>query len=122
MILDAASGQPRSRSLYAALAEAAYDPVVRHVLNRVASTRIAYLRACYRDLGFSKSEAEAKAVFAYAAYRGLLQLAHEAGGALPRDWSSYPGVVRDALVPTARENRRSRQPKQERPTRRHPGK
>ena len=37
LILDAASQPPRSRSLYAALAEAAEDPVVRKVLNRVAS-------------------------------------------------------------------------------------
>ncbi|HET7220114.1 MAG TPA: helix-turn-helix domain-containing protein, partial [Vicinamibacterales bacterium] len=43
LMLDAASRPPRSRSLYAALAEAAEDPAVRSALNRVASTRIAYL-------------------------------------------------------------------------------
>ena len=37
LMLDAASQPPRSRSLYAALAEAAEDPVVRKVLNRVAT-------------------------------------------------------------------------------------
>lgn len=100
LILQAATQAPRSRSLYAALAEAAEDPIVRRVLNRVASARIEYLQACYRQLGFAPSQAKAKAVFAYAAYRGLLQLAHEAPSVLPTDWSSYSAVVRDSLEPT----------------------
>ena len=102
LMLDAASQPPRSRSLYAALAEAADDPVVRKVLNRVASARIAYLEACYRELGLSDALARSHSLFAYAAYRGLLQLAHEAPDALPADWSSYPEVIRTALVPKAR--------------------
>jgi AcrR family transcriptional regulator len=102
LMLDAASQQPRSRSLYAALAEAAEDPVVRNVLNRVASARIAYLEICYRDLGLSDSLARSHALFAYAAYRGLLQLAHEAPATLPADWSSYHSLVRRALVPRLR--------------------
>lgn len=99
LMLDAASQPPRSRSLYAALAEAAEDPVVRRVLNRVASARIAYLETIYRNLGLSTAAARSHAVFAYAAYRGLLQLAHEAPGALPTDWPSYVGAVRSALIP-----------------------
>jgi AcrR family transcriptional regulator len=99
LILDAASQPPRSRSLYAALAEAAEDPVVRRVLNRVASARIAYLEVCYGNLGFPSGRARAYAVFAYAAYRGLLQLAHEAPAALPSEWSFYTGLIRQALVP-----------------------
>jgi AcrR family transcriptional regulator len=99
LILGAASQPPRSRSLYAALAEAAEDPIVRRVLNRVASARIAYLEVCYRNLGFSPAGAKAQAVFAYAAYRGLLQLAHEAPAALPVEWSSYADAVRTALLP-----------------------
>jgi AcrR family transcriptional regulator len=100
LMLDAASQPPRSRSLYAALAEAAEDPVVRRVLDRVASARIAYLELCYSHLGFSPALAKSYAVFAYAAYRGLLQLAHEAPAALPADWTIYAGVVRKALIPT----------------------
>ncbi len=99
LMLDAASQPPRSRSLYAALAEAAEDPIVKRVLNRVASARIEYLAVCYRDLAFPPARAKAKAVFAYAAYRGLLQLAHEAPSALPSDWSSYAALVREALFP-----------------------
>ncbi len=109
LILDATSQSPRSRSLYAALAEAAGDPIVRRVLNRVASSRIGYLEACYRELGLAQSRAKAQAVFAYAAYRGLLQLAHEAPAVLPTDWSSYAAVVLEALVPRAtRKPRRQR--------------
>jgi AcrR family transcriptional regulator len=106
LMLEAASQSPRSRSLYAALAEAAGDPIVRRVLNRVASSRIEYLEACYRDLGLAQPRAKAKAVFAYAAYRGLLQLAHEAPSVLPTDWSSYAAVVREALGPVQRAKRR----------------
>ena len=99
LMLEAATQPPRSRSLYAALAEAAGDPVARRVLNRVASARIEYLEGCYRELGHSPQQAEAKAAFAYAAYRGLLQLAHEAPAALPADWSAYSALVLEALLP-----------------------
>ena len=108
LILDAASRPPRARSLYAALAEAAEDPVVRRVLNRVASARIAYLETCYSHLGLPPTVAKSQALFAYAAYRGLLQLAHEAPGTLPTDWSIYPEVIRKALVPPAGPAPRSR--------------
>jgi AcrR family transcriptional regulator len=99
LMVDRASQSPRSRSLYAALAEAAENPIVRRVLNRVASTRIEYIETCYRELGFAQPQAKAKAVLAYAAYRGLLQLAHEAPAVLPTDWPSYAAVVLEALVP-----------------------
>ena len=72
---------------------------VRSVLNRVASARIAYLDSCYTKLGLPPQLAKTYAVLAYAAYRGLLQLAHEAPEALPADWSSYAEVVRLALIP-----------------------
>ena len=72
---------------------------MRSALNRVASTRIAYLEACYGRLGFAPQLARTYAVLGYALYRGLLQLAHEAPAALPTDWSDYPEVVRKALIP-----------------------
>src|SRR5208282_1733506 len=97
LMLDAVSRAPRSRALYAALAEAAGDPIVRRVLNRVASARIEYVEVCYRELGLPQPRAKAKAVFAYAAYRGLLQVAHEAPAVLPTDLSSYAEVVLEAL-------------------------
>ena len=106
LMLEAATQPPRARSLYAALAEAAEDPAVRRVLNRVASVRIQYLESCYRKLGLTQSQAKAKAVFAYAAYRGLLQLAHEAPAALPTDWPYYSGVVLEVLGPAPRARRK----------------
>lgn len=112
LILDASSQLPRSRSLYAALAEAAHDPVVEPVLSRVATARIGYLETCYRELGLPQPEAQAKALFAYAAYRGLLQLAYEVGAAvLPAEWSSYPHVVREALLPSLTAVPASKRPK-----------
>jgi len=105
LMLDATTQSPRSRSLYAALAEAAGDPIVKRVLNRVASARIEYLEACYRELGFEQPQAKAKAVLVYAAYRGLLQVAHEAPAVLPTDWSSYAAVVLEALGPLPRTKR-----------------
>ena len=105
LILDAASQPPRSRSLYAALAEAAEDPVVRKVLQRVASLRIDYLEVCYRGLGLAAASAKAHAVLAYAAYRGLLQLAHEAPASLPAEWASYAALNRQTFLPTVPQKR-----------------
>lgn len=99
LILGAATQPPRSRSLYAALAEAAEDPVVRRALQRVATARIEYLEVCYRHVGHTATAARARAVFAYAAYRGLLQLAHEAPASLPSEWSEYAALIRRTFVP-----------------------
>jgi AcrR family transcriptional regulator len=109
LMLDAASQRPRARSLYAALAEAADDPIVRRVLNRVASARIGFLESCYRELGLPASQAKVKAVLAYAAYRGLLQLAHEAPAVLPDDWPAYTEAVLRAVGPAPGSKRKTRQ-------------
>jgi AcrR family transcriptional regulator len=105
LILHASTQPPRARSLYAALAEAAEDPIVHRALQRVATVRIDYLVDCYTHLGMPPALATSHAVFAYAAYRGLLQLAHEAPAALPTDWPGYEAVVQGALVPPARKRR-----------------
>jgi AcrR family transcriptional regulator len=107
LILDAASQPPRARSLYAALAAGADDPLVHAVLTRVGTARIDYLDHCYRRLGLRASEARARAVFAYSAYRGLLQLASESPGSLPKDWQIYTDLVRNVLLPE-RPHRRQR--------------
>jgi hypothetical protein len=51
-------------------------------------------------MGLKGPDARASAVFAYAAYRGVLQLAHEAPGALPDDWAAYAALVTAQLMPT----------------------
>jgi AcrR family transcriptional regulator len=99
LILGAAFQPPRSRSLYAALAEAAEDPVVRAALDRVATARIRYLELCFRNLGLAPGLAQSRAVLAYASYRGLLQLAHEAPGSLPADWPAFAKTAHEALLP-----------------------
>jgi len=99
LLIDASLQPPRARSLYAALAEAAEDPIVGRVLNRVATARVDYLEACYKELGLAEPLAKATAVFAYAAYRGLLQLAHEAPGSLPNEWTTYADIVRKTVIP-----------------------
>ena len=111
LILGAAAQAPRARSLYASLAQAAEHPLVRRALSRVATSRITYLERCYTAMGLTASDARARAVFAYAAYRGVLQLAHEAPAALPDDWAAYAAMVKAQLVPrggTAAPPRRSR--------------
>jgi hypothetical protein len=100
-MLDASSQAPRAKSLYVALALAAENKEVRAVLNRVASTRIENLQCAYADLGLPAAQAKTTAVLAYAAYRGLLQLAHEAPESLPKDWVAYGAEVRRAMIPKA---------------------
>jgi AcrR family transcriptional regulator len=100
LILGAASQPPRARSLYASLAQAGEHPLVRKALSGVASARISYLERCYVEMGLAAAEARARAVFAYAAYRGVLQLAREAPGSLPDDWAAYAALVKGQLVPT----------------------
>jgi AcrR family transcriptional regulator len=112
LIFEASSQPPRARSLYASLAAAAEEPAVRSVLARVGAARIDYLDSCYRELRLPPGEARARAVFAYAAYRGLLQLAHESPASLPIDWSPYTDLLRQVLLfegqPTARKSRPAR--------------
>ncbi len=90
-----------ARSLYAALGAAADDPVVAPVLARVAQRRVAYLAQCYRELGVEEKDAAARALLAYAAYRGLLQLAREAPTEVAVDAGSYASAAVAAHVPTA---------------------
>ena len=102
LIFDASSQPPRARSLYASLAASADEPLVKAVLARVGAARIDYLDACYRKLGLPPVEARARAVFAYAAYRGLLQLAHESPASLPTSWGPYADLVRQVLLPAGK--------------------
>lgn len=99
LILDASSQPPRARSLYAALAEAAGEPPVRAVLARVGAARIDYLDLCYRRIGLPAREARSRAVLAYAAYRGILQLAHESPQSLPTDWKPFTDLMKGMMLP-----------------------
>lgn len=98
---------PRTRAFLAALAAGIEDPVVKEVLRRVTAVRIGYLESCYRELGSAPAVAKSQAVLAYAAYRGLMQLAQEAPAAMRwTDWASCPALVRQVLVPRRAGRRR----------------
>jgi AcrR family transcriptional regulator len=98
-MLGAASQAPPSRSLYVALAEATHDKTVRAALHRVGAARIEALECAYAEMGLKAAHAKTMAVLAYAAYRGLLQLARETPDALPKDWAAYAAEVKRAMIP-----------------------
>jgi hypothetical protein len=80
----------------------------RRVLNRVTSARIGFLKTRCLELGLPVLQAKEKAVLAYSAYRGLLQLAHYAPAVLPDDWPSYSEGVLRALCPAPKMKRKLR--------------
>lgn len=67
-----------AQRLHLAIAAAASHPVIGSAFSRVAAKRIAFIAGTLRDLGDTVRTAEARAVAAYAAYLGLLQLAYYA--------------------------------------------
>jgi len=78
----------RSDRIHIALATAKH-PLVRETLARVTHRRLAYLEACYVELGQPRLEAKRSALLAYATYVGLVHLRLEAPRELP---------ARDALA------------------------
>jgi len=72
----------RSDRIHIALASASH-PLVRDTLARVTHRRLAYLEACYADLGQPRREAQRSALLAYATYVGLVHLRIEAPRELP---------------------------------------
>jgi len=92
---------PPGHGLDLAIADAADDPLVRPVLQRVTARRIAYLDQCYRTLGFPADEARHRALLVYAAYIGMLHLAREAPDLMPHgdDYRAYRRHEMATLVP-----------------------
>ncbi|MEJ2577570.1 MAG: TetR/AcrR family transcriptional regulator [Kineosporiaceae bacterium] len=66
-----------------ALTAHARHPAVAPVLRDVTEARIGFLTGCYRELGSSPAEARRRAVVAYAAYLGWLDLRALGGDDLP---------------------------------------
>jgi AcrR family transcriptional regulator len=85
----------RADRLHIALA-AANHPRVREVFARVTRRRMAYLEACYVELGQAQRDAARSALIAYTAYLGLVHLRLEAPSELPGD-KAFTGYV-DQLV------------------------
>jgi AcrR family transcriptional regulator len=90
----------RSDRIHLALASATH-PLVRETLARVTHRRLAYLEACYLELGQPQREAKRSALFAYAAYVGLIHLRLEAPKELPARGASaaYVEDLVGRLVP-----------------------
>lgn len=70
-------------AFHLALSDAAADPIVRPVLERVSERRVDYLEACFAGVGLTPQEARQRALFAYAAYIGTLRLFREAPSRAP---------------------------------------
>jgi len=76
--LDEIGRDHPAQRLHLAIASAADHPVVGAAFARVAAKRIAFIAATFRELGFGKAAAEARAVTLHAAYLGFLTLAARA--------------------------------------------
>ena len=63
-----------THEVYRELCAAAGHPIVAPVLERVTRRRMAYLAAAFRESGLSRDAAEHRAMLAYSAYLGFLQL------------------------------------------------
>src|SRR3954447_17590974 len=67
-----------------ALLADADHPLVAPVLEAITRRRLEYVATLFRELGFTPARARQRAVFAYSAYLGHLQLLRSAPGLLPR--------------------------------------
>lgn len=85
---------PRARTDadLALLADAGH-PLVAAALADVTEQRLGYITALFRELGFPPAPARRRALLAYSAYLGQLQLLRSAPGLLPK-----PGPARTAYA------------------------
>ncbi|MEU4215824.1 TetR/AcrR family transcriptional regulator [Actinoplanes sp. NPDC026623] len=84
--------EARTDADLALLADAGH-PLVAAALADVTEQRLAYLTALFRELGFPPARARRRALLAYSAYLGQLQLMRSAPGLLPK-----PGPARTAYA------------------------
>jgi AcrR family transcriptional regulator len=86
-----------------ALLADADHPLVAPVLAEVTRRRLEYIAGLLRELGFTPARARQRAIFAYSAYLGQLQLLRSAPDVLPergRASAAYTDEVLAALVDT----------------------
>lgn len=89
-------------ALYLAIAAASGDRVVAEAVSRVSDRRLRFLAQCYEALGFPVQRARLRAILAYSAYLGLVQLWRDAPHALQGTGSSlHLQHFIDTLVPKA---------------------
>lgn len=80
----------------ALLADAA-DPRVAPVLARVNERRVGYVADIYAELGVPRSRARQRALLAYSAYLGHLQLMHATPAVLTGDPAVWDGYIDEVL-------------------------
>ncbi|MEN3306077.1 MAG: hypothetical protein V7603_2279 [Micromonosporaceae bacterium] len=81
----------------ALLADAGH-PLVAPVLAEVTEQRLRYVTALFRQLGFAPARARRRALFAYSAFLGQLQLLRGAPGVLPRTGPARAAYADDVLA------------------------
>jgi AcrR family transcriptional regulator len=93
--------QSRAPSVHVRLMAEVQDPHVRAALRRVTGTRLEGIERTYRELGLTPAAARHRARLLYAAYVGLLQLAHESpeGVLSPRQLERFLAEAEPALIP-----------------------
>jgi AcrR family transcriptional regulator len=81
-----------------ALLATADHPTVQPVLERVTRRRIDFAAELFRRLGFSRAEANRRALLAYSAYLGYAQLVHATPHLLPRAQAPRRAYLNDVLA------------------------
>jgi AcrR family transcriptional regulator len=79
--------------------EVSEHAAVAPVLARVTARRLSFIEGCYRQLGWPPARARHRALLAYAAYVGLLQLGRTAPRSLPPRRDDYVRHLVATLVP-----------------------
>jgi AcrR family transcriptional regulator len=81
-----------------ALLATADHPAVQPVLDRVTRRRIDFVAELFRRLGFSRAEANRRALLAYSAYLGHAHLVHATPQVLPRTQAPTRAYLNDVLA------------------------
>jgi AcrR family transcriptional regulator len=81
-----------------ALLTDADHPLVAQALREVTEQRLSYVTTLFRELGFSPARARRRALFAYSAYLGQLQLLRSAPDLLPKRGPAASGYADDVLA------------------------
>lgn len=100
-LFRSADGSKRAGQLYLAFASAANDPLVRPVIKRVNNRRIGFMVDCYLAVGLAASEARKRAVLAYSAYLGILQMRRDTPETIPAgpEYEQYLDYISMILIP-----------------------
>lgn len=96
-LFDRVFAEHPASAIERALLAAAEDPRVRAALERVTRRRVDYLTALMAEFGLSGRAARRRAVFAYSAFVGTLELSAATPDALHRAAGSPAGYAEEVL-------------------------